>query len=284
MVIPSDLKQVNYLPSVACQQMWPQFDAKIADHDLGLIAGLGANNVRVFLQPGYFGYPGTPTVAQKQKLSTFVGLAGEHGLTVHMTLFDLWRDVTNINASRTWASAILKPYVTDKRVSVVELKNEMDPTSTPLMLWAEKMLPYIQLVSGKPCTVSMKDSGVDMFRSLVDNWGLTPDFWSYHYYGPSANALQMFSDLKAIAPNLFIGETGQSSYWNPTDPSVQANYFRYIFYFAAQAGLPKPSVWTLWDFVNKGQFTQPWQYDYGLLKLDGTEKLAAQAVRELFAA
>ena len=277
------MKQINYYPAAnGWDRMWTNFAAHVIDADFAKIRALGADSVRVFVQPSAFGYP-APTLEMRQKLSTAVYLAASHGLSVHLTLFDWWHDFTDVAGSKAWAKAMLAPYVNDARVGVVELKNEVDPTNAACMTWVNQMAKYVKLLTpGARHTVSIADKGPAAFQSLVNQTQNPPDFWSYHYYGPAANAV-VFTELKRIAGGrpLFIGEAGQSTY-GQADLNVQANYLTYIAEACQAVGLGLPSVWTLNDFTTT-QGLPPAQCEFGLYRVDGSAKPSVAAVRAMFA-
>lgn len=279
------MKQVNYYPVAAgWSRMWTAFAPDTIDADFARIAALGADSVRIFVQPSVFGFP-LPNVTMQNRLSTVVAMADTHGLTVHLTLFDLFSSVTNIAGSKAWAKAMLDPFNGESEVAVIEVRNEVDPSNGPLMTWTKALLPYVkQLVPGKRVTVSIADKGPVAFQQLVTGLAASPpDLWSYHYYGAAVDAVQTFTDLKQIAGAvpLFIGETGQSTYGH-TDLNVQANYLTYISEACQATGLGPPSVWTLNDFTT-GQGLTPSQCEFGLFRANGVAKPSAAAVKAMFA-
>jgi hypothetical protein len=283
------MRQINYYPANAgWSLMWEKFPQAQIDHDFGVIAGLHADEVRVIVQPHTFGYP-VPSHSMEVKLSTVISLASEHGLKVHLTLFDWWHDFAQIASSKTWATEVLAPFKGDPRIARVELKNEVDPTIPELMAWVKVMLPYVQQVSGRPCTVSIADKGVAAFQSLVAQLKDTPpDLWDYHYYGPAVNVLDVLGAVKDACDGLplIIGETGQSTY-RKTDLNVQAHYLGYIFDACSLLGLPMPAPWTLYDFTPTaipGGAGSGKEYQFGLFTSDGKPKPSAGVVAAWFKA
>ena len=106
--------------------MWSRFDPTAIDRDFARIRALGANTVRIFIQPPVFGFP-TVRPVMADRLSEVIGLAAKHSLRVHLTLFDWWSRYTDINGSKEWVSSLLSRYRDDPRIVVVELQNEVDP-------------------------------------------------------------------------------------------------------------------------------------------------------------
>lgn len=270
--------KINYDPDP-----WAYSAAKV-DADFAKIKDeLSADTVRLFASPYVFGYP-TPDALTQASLATTVGLAANHGLAVHLTLFDSFPDYTIDADAWTWATAMLAPYKTDPRVSIVEVKNEVVPTSQPEMAWVKAMLPYVKgIVPSKQVTVSLADTGTNTvasrvahFQALRSELGPSPhlDFFDCHFYGSADQAVETFAEWKKIAGviPLAVSEIGQSTALVPQQ--TQANYLANVIEAARKAGLPV-GVWTLNDF--------PWltgrESGYGLYLANGMPKLSVAAVR-----
>jgi hypothetical protein len=291
-----DLKEVNYYPAAGgWMYMWSHFDRTAIDRDFARIRALGANTVRIIIQPIVFGFP-TVRPVMADRLSQVVGLAAKHSLRVHLTLFDLWSRYTDIAGSKAWVSSLLSRYRDDPRIAVVELQNEVNPQFPEAVAWVATMLPYLSTVlPGTLRTVSTASVPPEAFalftRELQDS---LPDFWDYHYYGPPGDAYSLLKRIKALAvPRpLFVGETGYSTDGKPGEQAAQeraqAAYYRAVFTAAAALGLPSPAPWTLNDFSpgaippSIGTANEPAQYGYGLFQLNGTPKPAAAVVIRAF--
>ena len=239
--------------------MWSRFDPTTIDRDFARIRGLGANTVRIFIQPSVFGFP-TVRPVMADHLSEVIGLAAKHSLRVHLTLFDWWSTYTDINGSKEWVSSLLSRYRDDPRIVVVELQNEVDPRNRQAVAWVSTMLPYLSTVMpGTLRTVSVASVPPEVFalftRELKNS---PPDFWDYHYYGPPGDALSVLNGIKAFAAPrpLFVGETGYSTDETPGDQAAQeqaqAAYYRAVFAAAAALELPTPAPWILNDFSPGG--------------------------------
>ena len=98
---------------------------------------------------------------------------------------------------------------------------------------------------------------------------------------------------KAIASPLplFVGETGQSTYpeagaSQATMESLQDEYLRSVEWATHQLGLPDAAPWILQDFapgaVPPQEPNAAFQSDYGLLRVDGSEKPAAVAMQQIY--
>lgn len=286
-------KEVNYYPSAeAWTNMWTSFNPAVIGSDFARIRGLGANTVRIFVEPSVFGYP-TVQPAMANELSEVIGLAAQNSLYVHLTLFDLWSQFTDISGSKEWASSLLAPYKNDPRIAVVELHNEIPPQNSQAMAWVATMLPYLStIMPGTLRTVSTASVSPALFASFVQQLASTPpDFWDYHYYGSASSAQSTLSQIKALAAPLplFIGETGYSTYGTGTQAALyqaQASYYQAVFTAASQLGLPDPAPWILYDFtpgaIPPAVKTNAAQYDFGLFQADGTAKPAAAVVEQAF--
>jgi hypothetical protein len=289
------LKEVNYYPAAdAWTYMWSRFHPTAIDRDFARIHALGANTVRIFIQPVVFGFPAVRPV-MAHRLSEVLGLAAKHSLRLHLTLFDLWSRFTDIGGSKKWVSSLLSRYRDDPRIAVVELHNEINPQNPKAVAWVTTMLPYLSTVMpGTLRTVSIASVPPASFALFIHELkNSPPNFWDYHYYGPAGDAYSLLSRIKTLAAPrpLLVGETGYSTYGTHGDPAArkhaQAAYYRAVFTAAAALGLPIPAPWTLNDFsagaIPPGQIADnPAQYHYGLFQLNGTPKPAAAVVRRGF--
>jgi endo-1,4-beta-mannosidase len=291
-----DLKEVNYYPAAGgWTYMWSRFDPTAIGRDFARIRALGANTVRIIIQPMVFGFP-TVRPVMADRLSEVIGLAAKHSLRVHLTLFDWWSRYTDIHGSKEWVSSLLSRYRDDPHIAVVELQNEVSPQNRDAVAWVTRMLPYLSTVMpGTLRTVSSGSVTAGVFALFTHELKRSPpDFWDYHYYGPPGNAYSLLSRIKALAAPrpLFLGETGYSTDGTPGDQTVhmqaQAAYYRAIFTAAAALRLPAPAPWILDDFApgaippESGIANDPAQYGFGLFQLNGTPKPAAAVVSRAF--
>jgi Cellulase (glycosyl hydrolase family 5) len=224
-------------------------------------------------------------------------MAANHGLKVQLTLFDIWSGYTDITGSEQWAAALLTSFKADPRIAFVELQNEIDPTSTAAMAWAQTMLPVVRTDAGLPVTVSVTGwNTAGELGTLISNLGTSqPDFYDIHFYGTPPYMLSSFKTAKAMANGkpLLVGETGYS-----TDPGntswigagqsqsmqdqAQAYFYAYVEQAAHQAGLAPAAPWTLNDFTALPGLSSIEQH-FGLYRLDGTAKPAVAVIKNAFA-
>ncbi len=292
------LKEISYYPSVhSWNGMWYVWDPTPINTDFTKIQSLGANTVRIFIQPSTFGYP-TPSSQYLNELNQVITMASAHGLKVHLTLFDEWSSYTDINGSLQWAQAILQPYFNDPRIAIVELQNEIDPTNSSAISWAQTMLPAVRNDSGKPVTVSVTGwNSTITLSQLIQNLGsVQPDLYDDHFYGNLEQAQAVFRSAKNLAKGvpLLVGETGYSTDTNNNSiPGVsstttaheqyQSYYFYWIEEIAKNENLPLIPPWTLNDFVGS-QYVNATEQHFGLYRLDGSAKPAAQIIQSIFMA
>lgn len=298
-----NLKEVNYYPAAGgWTYMWTDFDARAIEGDFARIRALGANTVRIFIQPVVFGYPTVEPVMAK-RLSRVIALAAKNSLRVHLTLFDWWRQFGDIQGSEEWVSSLLAPYRHDGRIAVVELHNEIDPEDPQAMAWVRHLLPYLSVVlPGTLRTISTASISPQEFLLFTEELRHSqPDFWDYHFYGTAKDARTRLGWIKLIAAPrpLFIGEVGYSTDQPPagrqaqaetqaTPDQAQASWYRTVFAATESLHLPCPAPWTLNDFspgaIPPGRTANDAsQYGYGLYQVDGTPKPAAAVVAHGFA-
>jgi endo-1,4-beta-mannosidase len=275
--------------------MWAHWNPSVIDTDLAKAAALGANTVRVFVQPAAFGYP-APQQTDISRLRQLLSIAAAHSLKVQLTLFDLWNDYADIRGSRLWAAKVLAPFRGDPRIAAVELKNEVDPNEPLAMAWTRAMLPSVRTDVRRPVTVSVMGwNTATPLRRLISALGrVHPDFYDLHFYGTPQYMLATFRAAKRMAGGapLIIGETGYST--DPANDAIggvgpgldahereQAAYYVAVERAAYVAGLPRAGVWTLNDFPPLAHVNAVEQH-FGLFRLDGAPKPATSVIREAF--
>ena len=290
------LKLMNWYPSAdGWDRLWTLAPDDEVAGDFRSIAAMGANAVRVIVSTYAFGYP-KPHPEMMRKLATLVDLAWQAGLRTQLTLFDFFGDYPDIQGSLAWMHEVTAPFRADTRLCFVELKNEVDPGDAPTMRWAEVMYPALKAVfPSTPTTVSVT---ADVGMPLLQRWAMITqgfggmDFFDVHWYGEAHQASSDFLAFKTIfaAAPLFIGETGATSEVVGADgqagETIQASYLRTAFSACQQNALPRPAPWVWRDFTTAALpdvGRDPSQLHYGLLRLDGTRKMAYEVVRAAFA-
>ncbi|MGO9876440.1 MAG: hypothetical protein ACLPVY_21910 [Acidimicrobiia bacterium] len=296
------IKLVSYFPAThGWTLMWTEWRPADLERDFGRIAALHANAVRLVIPAWTFGYP-QPTSTMVARLIAAVGIAADHGLRVQLTLFDWWDSWSDLAGSKQWTNAIARAVPDDRRIVLIELKNEIDPDNSAAMNWTRTMLPVVEAdFPGVPVTVSTSGQAglAGLAKLRTELISTPPTVYDYHYYG-GGNADGVYAELAAakaiVAPApLYIGETGRASIAYPGgDPggtaiqeAFQARYLRAVENATAVLGLPPAGIWTLNDFTpaaiplsNTAQ--DPLEYAYGLFRTDGSPKPSAAVVTTFF--
>jgi hypothetical protein len=288
------LHEISYYPrNFAWEALWQHWtQARVQmDADLDRIQSLGANTVRIFLQPAALGYP-LPSTVMLANFEDALALIAEHGLKVHVNLFDCWESYTDLSGSQTWLNAVVAPHKDDPRIEVWELRNEVGLDQPAIRTWVQTLFPVLKQQAGiSPVTVSV--SKVEWLDDVTALTGTTPpDIYSLHLYPPDAltwthNFPAVLDSALQVVPKekLLIGEFGLSTY-EYSDAS-QADLYNDVLYYASQKGITQMGAWTLNDFPPGtlqcgGYIPRPQEWYFGLYRADGTEKPAAAMLREAF--
>jgi hypothetical protein len=282
------LKIVNYYPSNAgWTDMWTNYSHATTVADFTAIKSLGANTVRVIVQPSAVGYPNVAP-SMRTDLDDMISVAGADGLSVQLTLFDMWSGYTDILGSEQWLQSLLAGETTNPTIAVVELKNEM-PLSTLSVAWATALMPFLQSVlPGVPRTISEPGTGgASALQTLLTDLPTSDiDAVDVHYYGDPALAGAELQQVKTMAGTtpVFIGETGVSTYGTSAGEEAQTRFYEVMGQTAKDLGLAPPSPWMLNDVTRAGgeNLTTQQEY-YGLRRADGSWKPAASVISQLFA-
>ena len=164
--VPGQLRAVSYYPADAgWTQMWEHWRPERIAADLSRLRGLNANTVRVVVPAHFFGYP-RPAPEKLRLLRELVGIAASAGLHVHLTLFDWWDEYRDIEGSKRWARAVLTPYVGDRRIAFVELKNELDTTDRAALQWTRELVPWLRSLLRRQTPVTVSVGGTTPARRL----------------------------------------------------------------------------------------------------------------------
>jgi hypothetical protein len=301
--VPRDLKVVSYFRTDAgWTEMWTDWRPDRIDADLARAASLHANTVRVIVQPDLFGYP-HPSAKYRARLAEFISLAAAHGLHVQLTLFDWWYGWEDVAGSKTWASELLAPYVGDPRIAFVELRNEILPNEATIP-WMIVMIPFLQgLLRDIPVTISV--AGPDppsrlrlLARSLA--W-IQPDFWDIHDFsgdgGVTYDLIRRAQRVAGLTP-VWIGEAGYPTttivsgcggvpLTASAQEAAQRHFFSVVSWATRATDSPAAGVWVLDDMIPQAvpdrpvKDTNP-ELHFGLFRLDGSAKPAADTVRAVF--
>jgi hypothetical protein len=292
------LHLINYFPSGdGWQYMWTRWEPTRINADFSIMAGMGANAVRITVFPAVTGFP-VPSRLMQSRLAQIIVMARSHGLKVQLSLFDQFTDFSDIAGSKTWARDILARFAGSPDIAFIDLRNELDAPTTmgrpDVCRWVDALLPAVERdVAGIPVTLSV--SHPQDLKAMRDALSAAPDFWDLHYYSPDALAhVIMEQTVRAAAPlPVFVGETGFSTAGDApaglpagqaSMQAYQAHYYQVIEQAALSLGLGTAAPWDLYDFAPAAipGRQPPEQYAFGLLHTDGTPKPAAAVIRRLF--
>ena len=285
----SQLKIMNYYPADAgWTLMWSAYSHARTAADFASIASLGANTVRIIVQPNTLGYP-TVSTAMLATFRDVLATAKATGLSVQLTLFDWWSSYADITGSESWLRSLLAGQSDNPTIALVELQNELPVTNSAAISWAQTLLPYLsKVLPGVPRTVSASgSSGLSGITTLLSSLtSSVMDVADVHYYGDASGAADAIRTAQSNASGrpVILGETGLSTIDGAAGEEAQARFYRVIARTTAAFGLPPAAPWILSDFTATAIPNNPGatEYHYGLRRLDGTWKPAAAVVRAAF--
>lgn len=282
-----ELRIVNYFPSNAgWTDMWANYSRSTTVSDFAAIKALDANTVRIIVQPDAVGYPIVNPV-DRAELDDMIRVATGDGLSVQLTLFDMWHAYSQISNSMRWVSSLLADQAGNPTIALVELQNEM-PLTRESLAWARSLLPYLQSVlPGVPRTISEPGSeGLAPTKKLLSDIPESDiDVVDVHYYGDPSRAAQELKQVLSVAEGrpVMIGETGVSTHGTSQGEEAQARFYKIMGETTNALGLPPPSPWMLNDVHRAGgEHLDANQEYFGLRRSDGAWKPAAVIVQDIF--
>jgi hypothetical protein len=289
--VPVDrLRLMNYYPADAgWTLMWTHYSHARTVADLQAIASLGANAVRVIVQPSALGYP-TPDSTMLANFRDLLATARSARLGVQLTLFDWWNSYGDVAGSETWLRSLLAGQARNPAIALVELQNEIPLGNATAIAWARTLMPYLSTVlPGVPRTLSVAGSaGAAGIATLIAD--LPPsavDVIDVHYYGDASGAADVIRTAQSVAVGrpVIVGEAGLSTPDGAAGEEAQARFYRVLERTTVALGIPPAAPWTLTDFTATGIPNDPGtnEYHFGLRRLNGTWKPAAAVVKESFA-
>ncbi|MBV9097893.1 MAG: hypothetical protein JO079_07540 [Frankiaceae bacterium] len=286
----SQLRLMNYYPAAnGWTLMWSSYSHASIAADMQAIASLGANAVRVIVQPSAVGYP-TVVPAMLANFRDFLTTAHTAGLSVQLTLFDWWSSYADVAGSEAWLRSLLADQSGNPAIALVELQNELPISNGAAVGWANTLLPYLsQVLPGVPRTLTVPSSlGVAGITTLLSDVAASSiGVVDVHYYADASGAADVIRQTKTAAGDrpVIIGESGLSTPDGAAGEEAQARFYRVLGRTTAALGVPPAAPWTLNDFAPTAipNYPTATEYHFGLRRLDGTWKPAADAVRESFA-
>ena len=286
----SQLRLMNYYPADAgWTLMWTRYSHARTAADMTAIASLGANAVRVIVQPSALGYP-TVDPAMLANFRDLLATARSAHLGVQLTLFDWWSSYDDVAGSEAWLRSLLAGQATNTSIALVELQNEIPIADLAAVEWARVLMPYLSTVlPGVPRTLTVSGSaGTNGITTLVNDFPASSmDVVDVHYYGDASGAADAIRTAQSVAGGrpVIVGEAGLSTTDGAAGEEAQARFYRVVGRTTAALGIPPAAPWTLTDFTATGIPNNPdaREYHFGLRRLDGSWKPAAAVVKESFA-
>lgn len=275
--------------------LWGSYNAAQVQADLALIAGMGANAVRVFVSTGDTG-ASYPQVTQDfdSKLADFVSLAKNAGLKVVLSIFDKYPYVpavlngwTDTSSAKAWMTSVVGPYQSDPEIAYIEMRNEIPspgydspcPAGSGVLAaaWLNTMMPRLRALAGTDPIVLSQNHGVAGYESLDAAVGpaAKPDAYSFHFYDVPG---LLYGQLTALQQNVsrpvFVGETGYSTATSNTTgggaglapntvvrDAYQSWYLQSVASVTSALGIGMPGLWQLWDTPSA---SSTYESDFGL--------------------
>jgi len=286
----SQLRLMNYYPADAgWTLMWTHYSHARTAADMQAIASLGANAVRVIVQPSALGYP-TVDPTMLADFQDLLATARSARLGVQLTLFDWWSSYGDIAGSEAWLRSLLAGQSGNPAIALVELQNEIPIDNATAIAWARSLLPYLStILPGVPRTLTVSGSaGAAGIATLIGD--LPPsaiDVVDVHYYGDASGAADMIRAAQSVAGGrpVLVGEAGLSTPDGAAGEEAQARFYRVLERTTVALGVPPAAPWTFTDFTATGIPNNPDanEYHFGLRRVDGTWKPATSVVRASFA-
>jgi endo-1,4-beta-mannosidase len=286
------IRGFNYYPAqTPWSEFWPSFDEAVVKADFDRIRALGGNSVRIFLTQNDFGSeePGVPL----RKLETLLALAERSGLSVVPTLFDLKQDYS----LGTWADDsrfldnVLPVLDASNTIAFVDIKNEPDLDfahhgKAKVTAWLKTMAG---LIRARAPELALTVGWAEAEQASVVSSDL--DVITYHDYAPEAGVAARLAQVKDSAKGkpVVVTEIGESTFelavnFPGSDTSQSIRLATRLDALEAADGV---MLWTLNDFEKVDALAvgmSPWvrrsQAVFGVIRVDGSEKPAADIIRE----
>jgi endo-1,4-beta-mannosidase len=310
---PFSVRGVNYFPrDTPWNKMWPETPTEVFEQDMAAAAKLGINTVRTFLilnpddaAKGLAIEDGTPSPAYHEKLQRLLEAGWKHGIRF-ILCFEFSPHILKApDATQRWQRAmrsIAFPLRADGRVLMWDLMNEPESDHK----WTEPTKAYLR---GAKVFIKEVDPnhlttiGITFRTDRLQEVGL-PDVLQYHHYGTQKNNANLGPDparrdinnqrMNQTERPLIMGEFGMSTARDPehgVSPELmtklndkvgteaeQASVYAVILEAAKLERLGGVLPWCLYDYPIKNLD----ESQFGLLRMDGTEKPAAKVLRDAF--
>jgi endo-1,4-beta-mannosidase len=312
---PLSVRGVNYYPrDTAWGRMWTEIPTEAWEQDMAAAARLGVNTVRTFLifrpddvAKGLATEDGTPTPAYHEKHQRLLEAGWKHGIRF-VLCFEFSPSILKApDATQRWQRAmrsIAYSLRDDGRVLVWDLMNEPESDEK----WTEATKAYLK---GAKAFIKEVDPhhltsiGITYRTDRLQEIGL-PEVLQYHEYGTGKKSAHLGPGpvrktinnqrMKPTERPLIIGEFGMCTARDPqhgTSPELvpklndaagteadQAQVYSAVLEAVKDERIGGAIAWCLYDYPIKN----PNESHFGLIRLDGSEKPAAKALRDAFIA
>ena len=310
---PLSVRGVNYYPrDTPWGKMWTETPTEVWEQDMAAAAKLGVNTVRSFLSfhpddvaKGLLTEDGTPTPVYHEKLQRLLNAGGKHGIRF-VLCFEFSPGILKApDATQRWQRAmrsIAGSLRDDGRVLMWDLMNEPesdDKWTEPTKAYLKAARAFIKEVDPNHITTI----GITYRTDRIQEVG-TGDVLQYHEYGTGKKSAKLGPDpvrktingqrMKQNERPLIIGEFGMCTSRDPshgTSPDLisklsdgpgteadQAQVYTVVLEAVRQERIGGAIAWCLYDYPIKN----PNESQFGLLRLDGSLKPAANVLRDAF--
>jgi len=310
---PLSLRGVNYFPrDTPWGKMWTETPPEVWEHDMAAAAKLGVNTVRTFLifgqddvTKGLLTEDGTPTPVYHEKLQRLLDAGWKHGIRF-VLCFEFSPGILKApDATQRWQHAIRSIALTlrdDGRVLMWDLMNEPESDEK----WTEPTRAYLKAARAFIKEVDpnhLTTIGITYRTDRIQEVG-TGDVLQYHEYGASKKSAHLGPGpvrktingqrMKQSERPQIIGEFGMCTARDPqhgTGPDLlpkltdapgteadQAQVYSVVLEAVKQERIGGAIAWCLYDYPIKN----PNESQFGILRLDGSLKPAANVLRDAF--
>lgn len=310
---PLSVRGVNYFPrDTPWGKMWTETPTEVWGRDMATAAKLGVNTVRTFLSfrsddvaKGLLTEDGSPTPAYHEKLQRLLDAGWKHGIRF-VLCFEFAPNILKApDATQRWQRAmrsIASPLRDDGRVLMWDLMNEPESDDK----WTEPTKAYLKSAKAFIKEVDpnhLVTIGITYRTDRLQEIGL-PDVLQYHEYGASKKSAHLGAGpvrktinnqrMKQTEHPLIIGEFGMCTARDPqhgTSPELapklnaaagtevdQAQVYSIVLEAVKQERVGGAIAWCLYDYP----INNPNESQFGLIRLDGSLKPAADVLRDAF--
>ena len=305
---PVYLVGANFWPKRSGPWMYrDEWNREAIGHDLGELAALGANAVRIFcFWPDFAPTEEAISEDALQRLETLVALGAQRGMWSLPTLFvghmsgenwdppwrrgrDWYTDGALLERQEYFIAEVVGRFRGDPRVAAWIVSNEWpayagatdDATG---ISWAARMCAAVRKADpGRP--VSLGDGAWDVLYGQHNGLPALAlrdvvDFFGPHFYPKETDALRhsltgafAVAMLEPLGKPILVEEFGCSS--DQADDEYAADYYRTTLWTSFASGDCGALAWNSHDFTlahRRPYSHHPFELHFGLIRTDGTVK------------